>query len=451
MAFAMLSLRVPISREGCAVEPTLAIVGLNYRTSPVAVREQFWIPEPQRYEALHRLLRSEGIEEVIILNTCNRTEFILWANDVPAAADSVLRFLTHEYNLRQCDWSHFYRLMDDVAFTHLFQVAAGLDSIVFGEPAVASWLRDAWQQAHDAGATGRFLDAAIQKALAVSARVRTDTAMADSERTLPYATVELAMDVLGDLSNREVLLLGAGQMGETAAKCLRNAGASKLKVMNRTHAKAVELAEKLTATAVSCHELRAHLITADVVVCSAACPHSLVGWEDAKMVAKARRRKPLVMVDIAVPRNVDPRASEVDGIYLFNIDSLEGVVRRDSKGRQTASEAANRIISDEVRGFRRRLLAERVVPTMVALRQRLEDLCHQEVEYLRKEFGPFTEDQDQVLTTLASHITQRIAGSLARELKDLPDRTNQDMLTVAVHRLFSLESSKLVVEAGREN
>src|SRR3974390_142226 len=116
MAFAMLSLRVPISREGCAVEPTLAIVGLNYRNSPVAVREQFWIPEPQRYEALHRLLRSEGIEEVIILNTCNRTEFILWANDVPAAADSVLRFLTHEYNLRQCDWSHFYRLMDDVAF-----------------------------------------------------------------------------------------------------------------------------------------------------------------------------------------------------------------------------------------------------------------------------------------------------------------------------------------------
>ena len=433
------------------MEPTLAIVGLNYRTSPVAVREQCWSPEPQRYEALQQLLRSEGIEEIIILTTCHRTEFILWANDVPEAADSVLRFLTHEYNLRQCDWSHFYRLMDDVALTHLFQVAAGLDSIVVGESAVATWLRDAWQQARNAGATGRFLDAAIQKALAVSARVRTDVAVADSNMTLPYATVELAMDVLGDLSKSEVLLLGAGHMGEIAAQCLRNAGASKLKVMNRTHAKAVELADKLNAAAVSCDDRLKHLMSADVVVCSATCSHSLVSLEDAKMVAKARHRKPLVIVDIAVPRNVDPRAGEVDGIYLFNIDSLEGVVRRDTKGRGSATDAANRIISDEVQGFRRRLLAERVVPTIVALRQRLEELCYQEVEYLRKEFGPFTEDQDQVLTTLASHITQRIAGSLARELRDLPDRTNQEMLTVAVHRLFSLESSKLAVEAGTEN
>ena len=146
------------------MEPTLAIIGLNYRTSPVAVREQFWIAEPARYEALHRLLRSEGIEEVVVLATCNRTEFILWANDVPAAANSVLRFLTHDYQLKLCDWSHFYRLMDDVALTHLFQVAAGLDSVVLGEPEIAAQLREAWEQARKAGATGRFLDAAIQKA-----------------------------------------------------------------------------------------------------------------------------------------------------------------------------------------------------------------------------------------------------------------------------------------------
>ena len=433
------------------MEPTLAIVGLNYRTSPVAVREQFWIPEADRHEALHQLLRSEGIEEVIVLTTCNRTEFILWANDVPAAANSVLRFLTQDYNLRLCDWSHFYRLMDDVAFTHLFQVAAGLDSIVLGEPEVATWLRDAWQQARNAGATGRFLDTTVQKALAVSARVRTDTTIADCSMTFPYATVELAMDTLGDLKNREVLLIGAGHMGELTAKCLRSAGATRLKVMSRTITKAEELALTLEATAVSSDDRLKHLKTADIVVCSATCPRSLVTVEDAELVAKARNYKPLVLVDIAVPRNVDPRVGEVDGMYLFNIDSLEGVVRRDAKSRQSATDEANRIINDEVQGFRRRMLAERVVPTIVALRQRLEDLCHQEVEYLRKEFGPFTEDQDEVLTTLASHITQRIAGSLARELRELPDRTNQDMLTVAVHRLFSLESSNLALEAGREN
>jgi glutamyl-tRNA reductase len=433
------------------LEPTLAIIGLNYRTSPLAVREQFWIAEPDRYEALHRLLRSEGIEEVIVLATCNRTEFILWANDVPAAANSVLRFLTQDYNLRLCDWSHFYRLMDDVAFTHLFQVAAGLDSVVVGEPEISGQLRGAWQQARNAGATGRFLDAVVQKALAVSAKVRSETTLGDSTLTFPYAAVELAIGVLGDLSGREVLLVGAGHMSELAAQRLRSAGATRLKVMNRTHARAEDLAQKLQATAVSCDDRLAHMKTADIVVCSTSCPHSLVSLEDARAIARARQHKPLVMIDIAVPRNVDHRAGDVDGIYLFNLDSLEEVVKRDTKDHRSSTEAANKIVSDEVLGFRRRLMAERVVPTIVALRQRLEELCQQEVDFLRREFGPFTEDQDQVLTTLAAHISQRIAGSLSRELRELPDRTGQDMLTVAVHRLFSLESSDLAIEAGREN
>jgi glutamyl-tRNA reductase len=433
------------------LDPTLAIIGLNYRTSPVAVREQFWIDEPKRYEALHQLLRSEGIEEVIVLATCNRTEFILWVNDVPAAANSVLRFLTHEYQLKLCDWSHFYRLMDDLAFTHLFQVAAGLDSAVLGEPEISTQLREAWQQSQTAGATGRFLDTVVQKALAVSARVRSDTLLADSSLTFPYAAVELAISVLGELAGREVLLLGAGRMSEMAAKFLRNAGATNLKVMNRTHSKGEELAEKLGAEAVSCDNRLEHLKSADIVVCSTSCPHSLVSIEDALSIAQARRYRPLVMIDIAVPRNVDPRVGEVNGISLFNLDSLEQVVKRDGGDRHAATDAANKIVAEEVKGFRRRLLAERVMPTIVALRQRLEELCRQEVEFLRKEFGPFTEDQDQVLATLAAHISQRIAGSLARELRELPDRTGQDMLTVAVHRLFHLESSEPVIEAGREN
>ncbi|HZD30454.1 MAG TPA: glutamyl-tRNA reductase [Candidatus Angelobacter sp.] len=433
------------------MEPTLAVIGLNYRTSPVAVREQFWIAEPDRYEALHRLLRSEGIEEVIVLATCNRTEFILWANDVPAAANSVLRFLTQDYNLRLCDWSHFYRLMDDVAFAHLFQVAAGLDSVVLGEPEVSGQLRDAWLQAQSAGATGRFLDAVVHKALAVSARVRTETALGDFALTFPYAAVEVALGVLGDMAGREVLLMGAGRMSGMAAQCLRSAGANQLKVMNRTQFRGQELAQKLGGTAVSCDDRLALLQAADIVVCSTSCPHSIITLEDARSIAKARNYKPLVIIDIAVPRNVDHRVGEIDGVYLFNLDSLEEVIRRDTRDRRTPTEAANKIVAEEVQGFRRRLLAERVVPTIVALRQRLEDLCQQEVEFLREELGPFTEDQDQVLATLAAHITQRISGSLARELREIPDRTGQDMLTVAAHRLFSLESSDLAAEAGREN
>ena len=432
------------------MEATLAVIGLNYRTSPVAVRERFWIGESGRYEALHHLLRSEGIDEAIVLATCNRTEFILWANDVPAAANSVLRFLTHEYQLKLCDWSHFYRLMDDVAFTHIFQVAAGLDSLVLGEPEVANHLREAWHLSRSVGATGRFLDAVVQKALAVSARVRKETSLGDPTVTFSYAAVELAMEVLGDLSGREVFLMGAGRMGEMAAKCLRSAGATRLKVANRTQSKADELAYKLGAKAVAWEDRLAQLTTADIVVCTTSSPSNIVRFEEAQAITEARAYKPLVVIDIAVPRNVDPRARAIEGVFLFDLDGLEGIVKRDAAERRAAVDGANKIVADEVQGFRRRLLAERVVPTIVALRRRIDELCRQEVEFLREEFGPFTEDQDNVLTTLASHITQRLASSLARELRELPDRTGQDALTAAIQRLFQLNQSDLV-ETGQEN
>jgi glutamyl-tRNA reductase len=435
---------------GSAVEPTLAVIGLNFRTSPVAIRERFWIAEPRRYEALHQLVRSEGIEEVIVLATCNRTEFVLWANDVPTAANSVLRFLSQEYQLKLCDWSHFYRLMDDVAITHIFQVAAGLDSMVLGESEIATQLQEAWEQANKAGTTGRFLDAVIQKALAVSARIRTETSIGDSTLTVPYASVELSIGVLGDLAGREVLVIGAGKMSELAARCLRNAGATRLKVMNRTLANAEELAQKLEAVAVSSDDRLSHLKSADIVVSSTACPHSIISREDAHLISQSRQHKPMVMIDIAVPRDIDHRVGEVEGIHLFNMDDLERVVKKDIDRQRVSAEEANKIVAHEVLGFRRSLLAERVVPTIVALRQRLDELCRQELEQIRQQYGPFTDDQDQVLTALTARIAQRIAGSLARELRDLPDRTGQDMLTVAVHRLFQLGQSGMI-EAGSKN
>ena len=162
------------------VEPTLAVIGLNFRTSPVAVRERFWISPARRVEALHQLVRSEGIEEVIVLATCNRTEFIVWASDVPTAANSVLRFLTQEYQVKLCEWSHFYRLMDDVALTHVFRVTSSLDSMVLGEPEITGQVKEAWALAQEAGTTGRFLDAVMQKALTVSKRARTETAIGSS-------------------------------------------------------------------------------------------------------------------------------------------------------------------------------------------------------------------------------------------------------------------------------
>ncbi len=421
------------------MDPTLAVIGLNFRTSPVAVRERFWISEARRYEALHQLVRSEGVEEVIVVTTCNRTEFILWAADVPTAANSVLRFLTQEYQIKLCEWSHFYRLMDDVALTHVFRVASGLDSMVLGEPEITGQVKQAWALAQEAGTTGRFLDAVMQKALTVSKRARTETAISSSAVSVPYATVELSRSVLGELAGREVLLIGAGKMSELAAHYLTKAGASQLKVMNRTPARAEELAQKMGATPVSFDDRLQHLKTADIVVSSTACPHFILSRQEAEEIARQRRHAPMVMIDVAVPRDIDPGVREIEGIHLFDMDDLEHVVKRNAVGRQAAAEAAEKIVQAEVQGFRRKLMAERVVPTIVALRQRLDELCRQELETLRQEYGPFTEDQDQALTTLTTHITQRIASSLARELKELPERKEQDVLTAAVGRLFHLE------------
>jgi glutamyl-tRNA reductase len=279
------------------VEPSLVVIGVNFRTAPDAVRERFWISDAGKPEALRSLLRSEGVDEAIVLATGNRTEFIVWASDAALAANSILRFLTREYELKLCEWSNFYRLLDEEALLHVFRVMAGLDSNGDNEPEIESEVHAAWRAAQAADSTGRYLDAVIQKAATVAERVRSE--------------------------------VNEGQP-----------------VTDESHG------------AVAC---------------------------------------------------------------------------------RTAVRVSEEVIAAEAQEFRKRLLAQQVVPTIVALRTRLDEICRQELNQLGEEFGPFTEDQQQALSKLASHITQRIAGGLARELKELPEKTEQEMLASAVQRLFHLE------------
>src|SRR6202158_2304567 len=212
------------------VEPTLMVVGLNYRTAPMAVREHFWIPENRRYEALVQLSRAEGVEEAMVMATCNRTEFWLWANEVTLAENSVMRMLGAEYGLKLCEWNHFYRLLDESALLHIFRVASSLDSMVVGEPQVVAQVQEAWTQAQKIGATGRFLDAVLEKALAVSQRVHSETAIGGAAVSIPYAAVELTRQNFGTLENKKVILLGAGKMNEILARGLLTQGANSIRV-----------------------------------------------------------------------------------------------------------------------------------------------------------------------------------------------------------------------------
>jgi glutamyl-tRNA reductase len=427
------------------VEPTLMVVGLNYRTAPVAVRERFWISENRRYEALVQLSRAEGIDEVIVLATCNRTEFLMWVNDVTLAANSVMRLLGAEYGLMLCEWKHFYRLLDEAALLHIFRVASSLDSMVVGEPQVVSQVKQAWQQAQKLGTTGRFLDAVMQKALTVSKRVRSETAIGNAAVSIPYAAVELTRQIFGTLENKRVLLLGAGKMSELSARGLLNHGASSVCVINRTMEHATELATKLGGVAIPFEQRWQHMAEADIIISSTSCPHTILSRAEAEIMMRDRQvhvqtNRPLVIVDIAMPRDIDSAVSEVKGIFLYNLDDLENVVDHNAGEREIAAAGARKILQTEAQGFRRRLMAERVVPTIVALRQRLDEICRQELDSFRQECGPFSKDQDEMLNAVMSRMTQRIAGSLARELKELPEKMEQEQMTTALQRLFHLQT-----------
>jgi glutamyl-tRNA reductase len=433
------------------------VVGLNYRTAPVAVRERFWINENRRYEALVQLSRGEGIEEVLVMTTCNRTEFWLWAADVTLAANSVMRFLGAEYGLKLCEWKHFYRLLDEGALLHIFRVASRLDSMVVGEPQVVGQVQEAWQQAQKVGATGRFLDAVLEKALTVSERVCKETTICKAAVSIPYAAVELARQILGTLENKKVLLLGAGQMSELSARELlkQGAGSVRVSVINRTLEHAVELAAKLGGLAIPFEERWQHMAEADIIISSTSSPHTILSREEAEFMVRGRQSRvrngndkhkngddPLVIIDIAMPRDIDAAVREVKGVFLYDLDDLENVADQNAGERKAAAIEAQKILLAEAQGFRGKLMAERVVPTVVALRLRLDELCRQELDSFREEEGPFSKDQDEMLNAMMSRMTQRIAGSLARELKGLPEKVDQEQMTTALRRLFHLQPAE---------
>lgn len=415
------------------------VVGLNHRTAPLAMRERFWIGEGRRYDVLRQLKKAEGVEEAVVLSTACGTEFFLWAGEPTLAANSLLQFLTSAHGLRLREWEHFYRLLEDAALSHIFRVASGLDSLEFGTSQIASCVKSAWEQAQAVGAAGPCLNAVLETALRVAERVRNSTGIKQVAGHCPAAAVEIARQIFGSVEGRKVILLGASDIAESAARAFIAEGAS-LVVIDPSPAKAQELALALGSAAATLAERWKHLLCGDIVVAASGCPHVILTREEAEYLAAERNRVTLAILDLNVPRDIDPEVRRVDGILLHDIETLEHAYERDTEQTRAITAEGENIIAVEVAAFGKRLNADAGAPTTMNLRRRLDELCRQELDSFLEERGPFSREQDRNLHAITGQLTQKIASFLAQELRDVQEKEEQERMTSAISRLFHLDS-----------
>ncbi len=413
------------------------IVGISWRSAPLPVRERFWISPGQRRAALAELTASEGIEEAAILANCERTELILWAPDASLAAESVLSFFTRAYALRSAEWRYFYRLVDEHAMAHVLQVACGLDSMTPGDPQALSDLKSAWGDGQAAGTCGASLDAVFEKAFSVAAHPRPEV-LPGSNLSLPLAAVELAKQIFGSLEKRRALVLGAGRVAEHVIRTLATAGAN-VRILSRTQESAAQLAGVLGVSFSPMRDLGTHLTQADVVIGAAATAEFIVKSAELESAAHDRSGKPLLLIDLGLPRNIDPVVREIADVFLYDLEGIPPLLARAAgeqvhPAEQEQRARAEAVIACEAREFCSKLESQRAMPPVVSLRQRVDEICRQEMELFRHDGSS---PDGQALEEFAYRISRRLARSLAREIKEHP--AERDQLSTLAERLFRLE------------
>jgi len=408
----------------------LLLTGVNHKTAPVEVRERLAFPELAIGPALERLRDGLGISEALILSTCNRVEITVAApDDVDArpAVDAVMR--------GNATASELYRYEGRQAIEHLFRVAASLDAMVVGEPQILGQMKNAYALAKSAGTMSGLLDGVVSRAFSVAKRVRTETGIGQMAVSVSYAAVELARKIFGSLNGRSVLLVGSGKMSELAARHLRQSGAKNILVTNRTWTRAQEMAGLFGGTAVEYARFRQVLPEVDIVITSSGAPEYVLGPEDLQRAVALRKNKPMFVIDIAVPRNVDPAVNSVDNVFLYDIDDLQGVVNANLAERQKEAARAEYIITEEVDRMLARLAVQEVAPVIVSLQEQLEAIRSAEVGKALRKGGAMGEREVEALTRA---IVAKIAHGPITELRRQAGETDGGAVVEVVRRVFGL-------------
>jgi glutamyl-tRNA reductase len=425
---------------------SLAVVGISHRTAPLEIRERFVVDAPASAHAL-RQLAAVGCTEAVLLSTCNRTELYMRAPGTQPDAGTIgARFLTDHAGLPEWDADRYlYTLHDDAAVEHLFRVVASLDSMILGEAQIQGQVKAAYERAvetnHGDFVVGPVLSRLFEMALRVGGRVRSETRLGAGAASVPSASIELARKIFGNLQGRRALVLGAGEMSELTMECLRGEGVSDIQVANRTAARAEEVARRLNARAAAFDDLPRLLMEVDIIAAATSAPHAVITRSLAERSLADGRRTPLLILDIALPRDVEPEVGELPNVFLYDIDDLSQVVEGNLERRRSEVNVAEQIITDGIRDFRAWYRARNVVPLIRQLRGHVEDLREVETARALRALQHLSPGDRAVVENLTRQLLNKVLHAPTARLREAAASGREGEIAEAARYLFALESS----------
>ena len=422
----------------------LLVIGLNHKTAPIDIRERLAFQEDGMERALNRIKSFSSIKENMILSTCNRVEIYAAARETGKAIHDLKEFFSqyHGIPLKEFEKS-LYAHMGEEAVRHIFRVASSLDSMVVGEPQILGQIKSAYNMAIESKTSGLILHRLLHRAFHVAKRVRTETKIGNSAVSVSFVAVELAKKIFGTLEKRTVFLIGAGEMSELAARHLVSGGIEKVLLTNRTYERAVELAQEFKGEAIPFEEMGQGLKKVDIVISATNSPQTLIGVDQVEKVMKDRKQKPVFFIDIADPRDIEPKVGDIENVYLYNIDDLQKVANENIKDREKEAQKAEAIVQEEVVKFVNWYRSLDVTPTIVALRKKFEEIRKRELEKTFSLHPNLSEKERKSLEALTSAIINKILHTPITLLKQTNEEAIADLYLDALHALFGLPEKSL--------
>ncbi len=418
----------------------LLALGVSHKTAPLELRERLSLTEGRSVAALRELTETATIGEAAAISTCNRTELYLVVSDPVQAESEALGVLTRKADIPPTELlGHLYSLRGEDASRHLLRVTAGLDSMIVGEAEIQGQVKRAYELALVEGATGPILNRLFRGALAAGGRARNETAIGERGVSIPSVAVEVAQRALGDLSERKVLMIGAGATAELVARALVARGADSVFVANRHHDRALGLAERFDGEAIRFETLPEQLVQVDVVVSTTNSPHHIIERDGLEQVMAEREARPLVLIDIAVPRDIEPACREVAAVSVYDIDDIQQIVERNAGVREAEATRAERIIEDELDRFQKWLASLEVVPTIAAMRERGDEVVRRVLAENENRWENLTDADRARMELMANAIASRILHEPTRRIRRAAGSDEAYQYVSAMRELFGLD------------